>query len=62
MTKVKLEVEIPEGENCKTDNGVNCQFYMESEDGDTGCSLLDDWTFIEGDISTVPKMKECPSR
>ena len=61
MSKIKLEVEISDGIYCKTDNTVKCRFYMESEDGDTGCSLLDDWTFIEGDISSVPKMDKCPN-
>ncbi len=41
MAKVKVEVEIPDGEHCNPDGSAPfCPFWWESEDGNIGCSLL----------------------
>ena len=64
MAKVKVEVEIPDGKYCREDRRNQetvCDFFWESEDGDTGCCLLRKSTFIEGDISQVPKFEDCPN-
>ncbi len=60
--KYTVKVEIPGGKYCRDAGGNVCDFFWESEDGDTGCCLLGKSTFIEGDISNVPKFDNCPSR
>ena len=59
--KYKVEVKILGGDYCRDDCGNMCDFFWESEDGDTGCCLLSEATFIEGDMSNVPKFENCPS-
>lgn len=62
--KVKVKVEIPCGKYCRDTNlpEFHCDFFWESEDGDTGCCLIgNSTTFIEGDISQVPKLDGCPN-
>ena len=63
MARVKVEVEIPDGDYCRVErDGQACEFFWEREDGDTGCCLLGETAFIEGDISQVPKFDGCPNR
>jgi hypothetical protein len=65
MTKIKVTVEIPDGKYCRESSlkqETVCNFFWESEDGDTGCCLLNESTFIEGDISQVPKFSDCSNR
>ncbi|MDP2730277.1 MAG: hypothetical protein Q8O55_07335 [Dehalococcoidales bacterium] len=40
MSKVKVEVEIPDGTYCNPATVSFCPFWWESEDGDIGCGLL----------------------
>ena len=59
--KYKVEVEILGGYYCRDACGDVCDFFWESEDGDTGCCLLGKSTFVEGDGDNIPKFSDCPS-
>lgn len=61
-SKYTMEVEIWDGAYCRDGNRF-CQFYWENEDGDYGCTLLNETApFIEDEYpEKLPKLANCPS-
>ena len=61
MTKVKIEVEIPDGNFCNPENPRNliCPFWWVSDDGEVGCNYSGKSALLKG--NECSKLPGCPN-